>query len=111
MQVEPGLQQFSGMTMFAVVRSVFWLTLAYMVIKPGVDLPDAGALSAQAMAAGSRVVAEQIQSIECDSFQCVGGKAIAAAALQPSPSAGTPMHEQPAINLAPIPRPRPDRAG
>lgn len=98
--------------MFAVVRSVFWLTVAYMVIKPGVDLPDASALSARAMAAGSRVVAEQIQNIECDSFQCVGGKAIAAAALQASPSVvGTPMHEQPAINLAPIPRPRPDWAG
>jgi hypothetical protein len=70
--------------MFLVVRSVFWLTVAYMVIKPGVDFADAQAMSAQAMAAGQQVIAEQIQAIECDSFQCVGGKAIAAAALQPS---------------------------
>ncbi|MHA6691516.1 hypothetical protein [Devosia sp. A449] len=97
--------------MFVVVRSVFWLTLAYMVIKPGIDLPDASALSAQAMEAGSRVVAEQIQSIECDNFQCAGGKAIVAAALQASPSVGLPMHVQPANNSAPIPRPRPDWAG
>lgn len=97
--------------MFVVVRSVFWLTVAYMVIKPGVDLPDASALSAQAMAAGSRVVAEQIQNIECDSFECIGGKAIAAAALQSSPSVGIPMHEQPAISSAPFPRPRPHWAG
>jgi len=97
--------------MFAVVRSVFWLTLAYVVIKPGVDLPDTSALAAQAMAAGSRVVAEQIQTIECDSFQCAGGKAIAAAALQSSPPVGLPMHAQPTHGPAPIPRPRPDWAG
>ena len=96
--------------MFLVARSVFWLTVAYMVIKPGVDFADAQAMSAQAMAAGQQVIAEQIQAIECDSFQCVGGKAIAAAALQSSPSVG-PMHELPTIGPAPMPRPRPDRAG
>ncbi|WP_240232873.1 hypothetical protein [Devosia lacusdianchii] len=97
--------------MFVVVRSVFWLTVAYMVIKPGVDLPDASALSAQALAAGTKVVAEQVVNIECDSFQCVGGKAVIAAALQASPSAGFPMHETPAISPVPFPRPRPDWAG
>jgi len=97
--------------MFVVVRSVFWLTVAYMVIKPGVDFADAQAVSAQAMAAGQQVIAEQIQAIECDSFQCVGGKAIAAAALQSSPPVGTPMHESPTHGPAPIPRPRPDWAG
>lgn len=97
--------------MFVVVRSVFWLTLAYMVIKPGVELADASRMSEQAMQAGRQVVAEQVQNIECDSFQCLGGKAVVAAALQVPPSAGTPMHETPAISLAPIPRPRPDWAG
>ena len=97
--------------MFAVVRSVFWLTAAYMVIKPGVDLPDTNALSAQAMAAGSRVIAEQIENIECDSFQCAGGRAIAAAALQPIPAAATPGHDTAVTNLVPVPRPRPNRAG
>lgn len=97
--------------MFAVVRSVFWLTLAYVVIKPGVDIVDAQAMSGQAMAAGQRIIAEQIQAIECDSFQCVGGKAVVAAVLQSSPPVGTPMHEQPTKAPAPIPRPRPDWAG
>ena len=64
--------------MFLIVRSVFWLTVAYMVIKPGVDFADAQVASARAMAAGQQVIAEQIQAIECDSFQCIGGKAIAA---------------------------------
>lgn len=97
--------------MFAVVRSVFWLGLAYMVIRPGVDLPDAGALSARAMAAGTQVVAEQVSNIECDSLQCVGGKAVIAAALQSSPSVGLPMHETPTVSPVPYPRPRPDWAG
>ena len=97
--------------MFLVVRSVFWLTVAYMVIKPGVDFADAQQLSAQAMTAGQQVIVEQIQSIECDSLQCVGGKAVIAAALQSSPPVGTPMHESPAIRSAPVPRPRPDWAG
>lgn len=97
--------------MFVVVRSVFWLTVAYMVIKPGVDFPDTQALTAQAMAAGQQVVAQQIDAIECSSFQCAGGKAVIAAALQTSPSVGKPMHESPTIRSAPIPRPRPDWAG
>jgi hypothetical protein len=97
--------------MFVVVRSVFWLTLAYMVIKPAVDLPDASALQAQALAAGTQVVAEQVGNIECDTIQCIGGKAVIAAALQSSPSAGLPMHEMPATSPVPYPRPRLDRAG
>lgn len=90
--------------MMLLVRSIFWLTVAYMVIKPGVELPDAAALSAQAVNAGTRVVAEQIQSIPCDSLQCVGGKAVLAAALS-TPAAA------PAASAIPLPRPRPDVAG
>ena len=97
--------------MFVVVRSVFWLTVAYMVIKPGVDLPDAGAMTAQAMAAGTRVVAEQVGNIECDNLQCVGGKAVVAAALNTSPPVGNPMHVTPTNSPVPFPRPRPDWAG
>ncbi|QQR35672.1 hypothetical protein JI749_15170 [Devosia oryziradicis] len=97
--------------MFLVVRSVFWLTVAYMVIKPGVDFADAQQVSSQAMAAGQQVIAEQIQAIDCDSLQCLGGKAVIAAALQTSPPVGTPMHALPPTRTAPIPRPRPDWAG
>ena len=97
--------------MFVVVRSVFWLALAYMVIRPGVDLPDANALNAQAMAAGSQFVSEQIDKIECADLACSAGQMVVTAALQSSPPVGLPMHEMPTKSLAPIPRPRPDWAG
>ena len=87
-----------------------------MVIKPGVDLPDASALSQQAMAAGSRAITEQISAIECDSIQCIGGKAVATYTLGSitstnSPSVVLPIHAQSTAKLAPVPRPRPDWAG
>lgn len=94
--------------MFAIFRSVFWLTAAYMVIKPGVDLPDANALSQQAMAAGSQVIAQQIDTIDCTSLECIGGKAIAVHTLSSlSPQLAPPAAPE---ALAPLPRPRPDRA-
>ena len=100
-------------TMF-LLRSAFWLTLAFLVIRPGIgaDMSDqAATLSREAMARGSQFVAEQIQAIDCSEIQCVGGKALAAAALQASPHVGTPMHVSPAQSKVPLPRPRPDHAG
>lgn len=96
--------------MFVVVRSIFWLTAAYLVIKPGVDLPDGGAMAAQAMAAGQQVVAEQVGAIECTSFECIGGKAVATAILRPSPTAPFNIEHLPASNPVPLPRPRPGNA-
>ncbi|KKB82717.1 hypothetical protein VW29_15560 [Devosia limi DSM 17137] len=94
-------------------RSIFWLTIAYVVIKPGVDFHDAAtALSGQAVAAGQQIVAEQVQTIECDTIQCIGGKAVLAAVLPTPPSAGTsPMHDAPAVLVVPYPMPRLGRAG
>lgn len=104
--------------MFAIVRSVFWLTAAYMVIKPGVDLPNGNEISQQAMAAGSQIIAEQIANIECDSIQCFGGKAIATHTLQtfnqpaPAPVAVAPIVDMPVTaNVAPVPMPRLQREG
>lgn len=98
--------------MFLLLRSAFWLTLAFLVIRPGVDVGDAAAaLSSQAMAQGSQLVAARIDAIACQDFTCAGSKALAAAALQTSPPAGTPMHVAPAAAPVPYPRPRPDHAG
>jgi hypothetical protein len=54
--------------MMFLIRSAFWLTLAFLVIRPGVDVRDTAAtLSSEAMARGSHFIAQQIESIECDS--------------------------------------------
>lgn len=93
------------------LRSAFWLTAAFLVIRPGVDVADtASTLSSQAMAQGSQFIVQQIEAIECDSLTCIGGKAIASAAIQTSPLAADPMHQM-AADTIPLPRPRPDRAG
>lgn len=85
------------------VRSAFWLTAAFLVIRPGVDLDaTAQALSGQALAAGQQVIAQKILSTECDSLQCAGGKAVLAAMLAPEPVTAPPV---------PMPRPRPNFAG
>ncbi|MGV8854332.1 MAG: hypothetical protein ACOH2L_06765 [Devosia sp.] len=97
--------------MFVVVRSVFWLTVAYMVIHPGAELPNGHALGAQAMAAGSQVVSQQMDRIDCIDLTCAAGKTVIAAALQSSPLVDLPMHSLSTTSPAPIPRPRPDRAG
>ena len=97
--------------MFVVVRSVFWLTVAYLVIRPGADLPDTGAMAAQAVAAGSQVVASHVDAIECTSLTCLGGKAVVAATLQQTAAALPAATPARTGAVAPIPRPRPDRAG
>jgi len=105
-----------------IFRSIFWLTVAYLVIKPGLDINDAAtSLSTHAIAAGQQIVAEQVEQIQCDSLPCVGGKAVLSAALNAapqvtsaqisSPQVGLPMHEQPTSSTVPYPRPRPDWAG
>ena len=93
-------------------RSAFWLIAAFMVIHPGVDINAAASrLSAQAVAKGQDLIVEQIMATDCTTIQCVGGKAVLAAALPKIPSAGLPMLDLPAEDLVPLPRPRPNRAG
>ncbi|MBN9335570.1 hypothetical protein [Devosia sp.] len=98
--------------MMFLLRSAFWLTVAFVVIRPDADIgASAESVANQALAHGSQFVAQQIEGIECDSLQCIGGKAIVAAALPTIPPSGTPMHVAPQDNPVPYPRPRPDWAG
>lgn len=95
-----------------ILRSAFWLTIAFVVMAPRtVDLGAAADdFSSQAMAAGQQLIASQILSDGCTSVQCIGGKALAAAVLSSSPSVGATMQDSP-ITPVPIPRPRPDWMG
>ena len=92
------------------VRSVFWLAVAYLVIKPAVDF-DPNAAADRAMAAGQQVIAAQVDAIECDTLQCLGGKAVLGAAIPNPPSVGPTMQDSPAIEDVPYPMPRLKRAG
>lgn len=93
------------------VRSAFWLTVAFIAIGPkSVDLgAAAGDLSAQAMAAGQQLIVSQILS-ECPYVECRNGKSAMAAVLSKVPSGDSSMQDS-SNHPVPFPRPRPDRAG
>ena len=95
-----------------ILRSAFWLTLAFIVMAPKSANLGAAAenFSAQALAAGQQMIVGQILANDCDSVHCIGGKALIAAALTSSPSVGNAMQDSP-IDPVPFPRPRPDWMG
>jgi hypothetical protein len=88
-----------------VIRSAFWLIVAFVVIRPGIDInAAAGSLTGEALKAGQQAIAAQIDKTECNTLQCAGGKALLAAALTNPNPALTPMQ---AIASEPAPQPRP----
>lgn len=95
-----------------ILRSAFWLTLAFIVMSPKpVDLgATAGDLSGRAMAAGQQLIARQILASACTTADCLGGQALAAAALGSALPAGGAAPVAPA-GTVPFPRPRPDWLG
>ena len=94
------------------LRSIFWLTVAFVVIAPkDVDLGAAATdLSAQAMAAGQQFIVGRILEQDCKTIECVGGKAVIAAATTEVPSSDAPMQDS-SFSPVPFPRPRPDWMG
>jgi hypothetical protein len=91
------------------VRSAFWLTVAFIAIGPkNVDIGAvAGDLSAQAIAAGSELVVDHVLNAECTTLECVGGKAIIATTLKTIPSSDPSMQDSMSDSSVPFPRPRP----
>lgn len=98
------------------VRSAFWLTVAFIALRPhDVDLGrTATALSDQAMAAGQRMVAEQVLNNSCAFIRCQASAAQHAPVRQAAPMANpaappvaVAMQASPAVRAAPVPRPRP----
>ena len=87
-----------------ILRSLFWLSLAFIVIKPQVEL-DAAALADQAMATGSQIARAQIAAVECDNLACAGGQAVLSAAF--AAPAADPVEAEPAAPAVPLPRRRP----
>lgn len=96
------------------VRSAFWLGLAIVVLQPqSWDVGEqASALGDKAFDAGRQAVVQQVANIECTSIECVGGKALLhASGISHNPSQASTMQDSPDIQPAPVPRPRPARAG
>ena len=95
-----------------ILRSAFWLTVAFLVVAPkDVDLAaTAGSYSAQAMEAGRQVIVDRILEQDCTSLECIGTKAVATAVLKEIPSSDPSMQDSPNIPV-PFPRPRPDWMG
>ena len=92
------------------LRSAFWLSAAFLVLKPNVDLETAAsALSGTAIAAGQQVIAQQILAGDCASLQCQGGKAVLSAVFSSTPSGDSTMQDS--NSTVPIPRPRPHWMG
>ena len=95
------------------LRSAFWLTVAYFVIAP--THVDLGAtthdLTKRATAAGQQAIISTILDPQCDAL-CVGGKAISAATAPDDPSGDPSMQDSLTLeDPVPFPRPRPARMG
>jgi len=94
------------------LRSAFWLTVAFILLAPrDVDLRhEAESLSSRAVTAGQELIVAQILASDCTSLECVGSKAVLAAVTTKRPSVDRPMQDI-SITPVPIPRPRPDWMG
>jgi hypothetical protein len=95
-----------------ILRSAFWLTVAFVAIAPkDVDLgARAGNLSAAAMKAGEKMIVSHVLEAECSTVECFGTKAVVAAVLPVTPSGDSSMQDS-SPNPVPFPRPRPDWMG
>jgi hypothetical protein len=99
------------------VKSAFWLTVAYLVIHPdpGTLAGAAKSASSQALAAGRQLVATELVQNPCLLAGCAGpglpGPVAKAAQLPgvafPAAASAPPV----ASPIAPIPRPPPRRLG
>lgn len=96
------------------LRSAFWLTVAFVLMAPRhVDLgATVSGYAAEAAAAGQRAIVSEILETPCTDLKCAGGKGLlqVLAAGSLSPSVDNPMQDSSSI-LVPLPRPRPDRMG
>ena len=91
------------------LRSVFWLVLAFLVIQPhDIDLgSSAQQLGDTALATGRSAALGTLHEVACDSFECAGAKLIVEAALTPQrPVEATVLVANAPYPAAPINRQR-----
>lgn len=61
-----------------ILRSIFWLAVAFLVIQPGGNgwQNQASALGDKAVKFGHSAASEQVAQISCSSLECFGTKAV-----------------------------------
>ncbi len=97
------------------LRSAFWLTLAFYVLHPAGANFGAAADSAKktVIATAEAAVTEGSKGIACPTWECVGGKAMVTAAIGrvQAPVTVAPMPPKLSDGVIPFPKPRLNRAG
>jgi hypothetical protein len=97
------------------VRSAFWLTVAFMTIHPqSVDVGAAATtLSNQALDAGKSIVVAQVTGAECAPLRCAASDSSAAMPQVAAPpfQVDLDVRNSPSPGPAPYPRPRPSWMG
>ena len=87
------------------LRCAFWLALAFIVIAPSADLKDRAATTAtQAVAISAAQASKSVESIPCDSWECVTGRAVATSALKSVAPPTSPPAKLVTVTM-PVPRP------
>ena len=88
------------------LRSIFWLSVAYLVLHPRADLQAAAdSVATKTVAAGQQFALQQISNATCEDIRCEAGKVIVSAVLSHPPSSEATM--QASNSTVPLPRPRP----
>jgi hypothetical protein len=95
------------------VKSAFWLGLAFVVVQPlNTTLSANASVEPNLVATGQHVLRDAVQQIPCETLECAGGKlVILSSGLVNNPSQASSMQDSQALILAPVPRPRPVWAG
>lgn len=97
------------------VRSAFWLTIGFMIVAPtvGADLGAvAGQTASQMVSEGQQALTDGVRGIECESVECVIGRAMVVGAIETNAvqSSLSPMQDKPSAGPVPVPPRRPDWA-
>ena len=102
------------------IKSTFWLGLAFIVIQPqNLDFnAKKNTISNAALNAGQKALISQLNSTSCNSFECSATKALLLSNNKiTTPKTALPMQEAPNLTssksqlTAPIPQPRLKRSG
>ncbi len=100
------------------LKSTFWLAVAYFALAPQFDMSRSVAdVSSQALNAGKQLVSERVDATQCSTLDCVGAKLVITASLN---SLSQDLNSQEGVAhgaaapidlLVPVPLPRLSRPG